>query len=255
MQFKTGIRHLVSASFLAALVFGVSAQAAEVQVAVAANFAGPFEKIAADFAAETGHKAIASVGSTGKFYSQIKNGAPFEILLAADDETPKKLIAESDGVTGSQFTYARGKLVLWSAKPGVVDDKGAVLTKADIAHIAICDPKLAPYGLAAEEALKASKLYDTLKPKFVTAESISQAYQFTASGNAEIGFIALSQVAVPGKPQTGSYWIVPANLYSPIQQDAVLLKKGEANPAAMALLKYLKSDKARAVIKSYGYEL
>ncbi|GAB4063232.1 molybdate ABC transporter substrate-binding protein [Uliginosibacterium sediminicola] len=237
------------------LSVSLAARAADVQVAVAANFAGPFEKIAADFAAETGHKAIVAVGSTGKFYSQIKAGAPFEILLAADDETPKKIVSEGDGVAGSQFTYARGKLVLWSAKPGVVDDKGAVLTKPEIAHIAICDPKLAPYGLAAEQALKASKLYDTLKPKFVTAESISQAYQFTASGNAEIGFIALSQVAVPGKPQAGSYWVVPANLYSPIQQDAVLLKKGEANPAAVALLKFLKGDKARALIKSYGYEL
>ncbi len=177
------------------------------------------------------------------------------MLLAADDETPRKLVAESDGVAGSTFTYARGKLVLWSATPGLVDDKGAVLTKSDITHIAICDPKLAPYGWAAEEALKASKLYDIVKPKFVTAESIAQAFQFVSSGNAEIGFVALSQVAVPGKPQQGSYWIVPANLYSPIQQDAVLLKKGEANPAATALLKYLKGDKARAVIKSYGYEL
>jgi molybdate transport system substrate-binding protein len=253
MQFRKYIRHITSCAISFGLCVGL--HAAEVQVAVAANFAGPFEKIAADFAAETGHKAIASVGATGKFYAQIKNGAPFEVLLAADDETPKKLIAEADGVAGSQFTYARGKLVLWSATPGLVDDKGAVLTKSDITHIAICDPKLAPYGLAAEEALKASKLYDIVKPKFVTAESIAQAFQFVASGNAEIGFVALSQVAVPGKPQQGSYWIVPANLYSPIQQDALLLKKGEANPAAIALLKYLKGDKARAVIKSYGYEL
>ncbi|MDB5813025.1 MAG: molybdenum transporter, periplasmic molybdate-binding protein [Rhodocyclales bacterium] len=232
-----------------------AAPAAEVQVAVAANFAGPFEKIAADFAAETGHKAVFAVGATGKFYAQIKNGAPFEVLLAADDETPKKLVAESEGVAGSQFTYAKGKLVLWSAQPGVVDDKGTVLARNGFAHIAVCDPKLAPYGLAAEQALKASKLYDTLKPKFVTAESIAQAYQFVASGNAEVGFVALSQVAVPGKPQQGSYWIVPTNLYEPIQQDAVLLKKGETNPAASALLQYLKGDKARAVIRSYGYEL
>ncbi|WP_341674811.1 molybdate ABC transporter substrate-binding protein [Niveibacterium sp. SC-1] len=231
------------------------AQAAEVQVAVAANFAGPFEKIAADFAAETGHKAIASVGSTGKFYAQIKNGAPFEILLAADDETPRRLVGEGEGVAGSQFTYARGKLVLWSAKAGVVDENGAVLKRADIAHIAICDPKLAPYGLAAEEALKASKLYDTLKPKFVTAESITQAFQFVASGNAEVGFVALSQVAVPGKPQVGSWWLVPANLYSPLQQDAVLLRKGEGSAAAQALLQYLKGEKTKAVIRSYGYEL
>lgn len=241
--------------FVGLLTFSTQLHANEVQVAVAANFAGPFEKIAADFAAETGHKAVVSVGATGKFYAQIKNGAPFEILLAADDETPTKLVTESDAVAGSQFTYAYGKLVLWSAQAGLVDDKGAVLTRADIAHIAICDAKLAPYGLAAEQALKSSKLYDSLKPKFVIAESISQAFQFVASGNAQIGFVALSQVAVPGKPQQGSYWIVPANLYSPIQQDAVLLKKGAGNPAAVALLKFLKSDKARALIKSYGYDL
>lgn len=250
---RSVVRFLKISAALLALLPG--AQAADVQVAVAANFAGPFEKIATDFAAETGHKAIAAVGSTGKFYAQIKSGAPFEVLLAADDETPRRLVSEGDGVSASNFTYARGKLVLWSAKPGLVDDKGAVLTRSDITHIAICDAKLAPYGLAAEEALKASKLYDTLKPKFVTAESITQAYQFTATGNAEIGFIALSQVTVPGKAQTGSYWIVPANLYSPLLQDAVLLKKGESNPAAVALLKFLKSEKARAVIRAYGYEL
>lgn len=241
--------------FGAVLLWCAAACGAEVQVAVASNFVGPFARIAADFAAETGHKAIVAIGATGKFYAQIHNGAPFEVLLAADDETPKKLLADGLGVTGSAFSYARGKLVLWSAKAGVVTDGGAVLKQPGIEHIAICDAKLAPYGLAAEQALRSLKLYDALRPKFVTAESISQAYQFTASGNAEIGFVALSQVAVPGKPQTGSYWLVPANLYSPIVQDAVLLKKGEANPAAVALMKYLKSDKARAVIRAYGYEL
>jgi len=231
------------------------AHAAEVQVAVAANFSGPFEKIAAEFAAETGHKAIVAVGATGKFYTQIKSGAPFEVLLSADDETPRKLIVEGDAVTGSQFTYAKGKLVLWSAKPGLVDEKGTALLRDDIAHIALANPKLAPYGLAAEETLKAGKIYDALKAKLVMGESITQAYQFVATGNAEIGFVALSQIAAPGKVMEGSAWIVPANLYSPILQDAVLLKKGEANPAAAALLKFLKGEKARAVIKSYGYEL
>ncbi|MEC5384241.1 molybdate ABC transporter substrate-binding protein [Uliginosibacterium sp. H3] len=245
-------------SGLACLVIGLmqgAVSAAEVQVAVAANFAGPFEKIAAEFAAESGHKAVVAVGATGKFYAQIKNGAPFEILLAADDETPRKLVAEGDGVAGSTFTYAKGKLVLWSAKPGFVDEGGKVLTRADIAHIAIANPKLAPYGLAAEETLKAGKLYDDLKPKFVIGESIAQTFQFVATGNAELGFVAMSQVLVPGKPVEGSYWAVPSNLYSPILQDAVLLKKGEANAAAQALLKFLKSDKAKAVIKSYGYDL
>lgn len=239
----------------ACALFAQSLSAAEVQVAVAANFSGPFAKIAADFSAATGHQVVTAVGSTGKFHSQIRHGAPFEVLLAADDETPRKLVAEAQAVAGSQFTYARGKLVLWSARPGLVDDKGAVLTDPAIRHIAICDARLAPYGLAAEQALKASNLYERLKSKFVTADSISQAWQFTATGNADIGFIALSQVMVPGKAPTGSYWMVPANLYAPIQQDAVLLKKGAANPAATALLYYLRSDNAKAVIRSYGYAL
>ena len=177
------------------------------------------------------------------------------MLLAADDETPKKLVEEGQGVAGSTFTYARGRLVLWSAKAGVVDDKGAVLKRADIAHVAICNPKLAPYGFAAFEALKLLGLYETLTPKLVMAENIAQAHQFTASGNAEIGFVALSQIAPPGKPIEGSYWMVPNNLYSPILQDAVLLKKGESNPAATALMKFLKGEAARAVITSYGYIL
>ncbi|HSD39084.1 MAG TPA: molybdate ABC transporter substrate-binding protein [Rhodocyclaceae bacterium] len=247
-------RAALASALLMACAIG-STHAAEVQVAVAANFSGPFEKIAAEFAAETGHKAVVAVGATGKFYAQIKSGAPFEVLLSADDETPRKLIVEGDAVTGSQFTYAKGKLVLWSAKPGLVDEKGAVLLRDDIAHIALANPKLAPYGLAAEETLKAGKIYDAVKPKLVMGESITQAYQFVATGNAEIGFVALSQIAAPGKAVEGSAWIVPANLYSPILQDAVLLKKGEANPAAAALLKFLKGDKARAVIKAYGYEL
>ena len=250
------MKPLVKSCFVLSLLLAAGmAEAGEVQVAVAANFAGPMEKIAAAFEKETGHKAVVATGATGKFYAQIKNGAPFEVLLAADDETPKKLVEEGQGVSGSTFTYARGRLVLWSAKAGVVDDKGAVLKRSDIAHVAICNPKLAPYGLAAVETMKSLGLYDALAPKFVMAENIAQAHQFTASGNAEIGFVALSQIAPPGKQIEGSYWMVPSNLYSPIQQDAVLLKKGESNPAAEALLKFLKGDSARAVITSYGYLL
>ena len=248
--------NVLSKFFLTALLLGltVAASAAEVQVAVAANFAGPFAKIAAAFTAETGHTTLVSVGATGKFYAQIKAGAPFEVLLAADEDTPKKLVSEGDAVGGSEFTYATGKLVLWSASLPQVDG-WALLGQDSVHHIAICNPKLAPYGLAAEQALRAAKLYDVLAPKFVVAESIAQAYQFTASGNAELGFVALSQVAVPDKPAVGAYWPVPENLYAPIHQDAVLLKKGQDNPAAIALLKYLQSDSARAVIKAYGYRL
>ncbi len=234
---------------------GPSALADEVQVAVAANFAGPLAKLQEGFAAATGHTLKVSSGATGKFYAQIVAGAPFEVLIAADDETPKKLVAEGHAVTGSNFTYAIGRLVLWSAQPGYVDDQGAVLAKGAFAHLAVANPKVAPYGAAGLEVLKARGLTDAVTPKLVTAESIAQAYQFVATGNAELGFVALSQVAVPGQPVKGSYWLVPPSLYGEIRQDAVLLKTGEKNPAAEALLAYLKGDAAKAVIQGYGYGL
>lgn len=244
------LRTLIAAACAA---LSLNVQADEVSVAVAANFAGPLAKIGDGFTAATGHTLKVSSGSTGKFYSQIVAGAPFEVLIAADDETPRKLVAEGYAVTGSNFTYAIGKLVLWSAQPGYVDDQGAVLTAGNFAHLAIANPKLAPYGRAGTEVLKARGLGESIAPRLVTAESIAQAYQFVATGNAELGFVALSQVAVPGKPVTGSYWLVPPSLYGEIRQDAVLLKTGEKNPAAAALLAYLKSPAARSVIQSWGY--
>jgi len=247
------MKRLVFAGVLSLMVW--SAQADQVQVAVAANFAGPFQKIAADFAADTGHTAVAITGSTGKFYTQIKSGAPFEVLLAADDETPKKLEDEGLAVKGQHFTYAKGTLVLWSAKPGFVDNQGQVLSKGSFNHLALANPKLAPYGAAAEQTLKALGLYDSLLPKFVQGDNIAQTQQFIATGNAELGFVALSQVAPPDKPAVGSWWVVPAKLYTPILQDATVLKKGEGNPAAAALMKYLRGDKAQAVIRAYGYGL
>lgn len=237
----------------ACAALSLNVQADEVSVAVAANFAGPLAKIGDGFSAATGHTLKVSSGATGKFYSQIVAGAPFEVLIAADDETPRKLVAEGYAVTGSNFTYAIGKLVLWSAQPGYVDDQGAVLATGTYAHLAIANPKLAPYGQAGAEVLKARGLGEAIAPKLVTAESIAQAYQFVATGNAELGFVALSQVAVPGKPVTGSYWLVPPSLYGEIRQDAVLLKAGEKNPAAAALLAYLKSPAAKTVIQSWGY--
>jgi molybdate transport system substrate-binding protein len=231
------------------------AHAGEVQVAVAANFAGPLARLGEDFSAATGHVLKVSAGATGKFYTQIISGAPFEVLIAADDETPKRLVAEGRAVAGSTFTYAIGKLVLWSAQPGFVDDQGAVLASDKVKHVAIANPKVAPYGAAAMEVIKARDLGDAVTPKLVTAESIAQAYQFAATGNAELGFVALSQVAVPGKPVTGSYWTVPSNLYGEIRQDAVLLKAGANNPAAKALLDYLKSEAAKKLIREFGYGL
>lgn len=250
-------RCVMAASALAMLgaVSATGARADEVQVAVAANFAGPFQKIAADFAAQTGHKAVVATGSTGKFYTQVQQGAPFEVLLAADDETPRKLVAEGLGVKGQSFTYAIGKLVLWSAKPGFVDDQGTVLRAGTFEHLALANPKVAPYGAAGIEALKALGLYEAIAPKIVQGDNIAQAQQFVATGNAELGFMALSQVAPPDKPVVGSYWLVPARLYTPILQDAVLLSKGAAKPAAVALMAYLRGDAAKAVIKAYGYGL
>jgi len=248
-------RWRIAAASLVLSLHSATVMADEVSVAVAANFAGPLARIAEGFSAASGHTLKVSVGSTGKFYSQIVSGAPFEVLVAADDETPKKLIAEGHAVAGSNFSYAIGQLVLWSAQPGYVDDQGAVLASGRFTKLAIANPKLAPYGQAGLEVLKAKGLGEVLGAKLVTAESIAQAYQFIATGNAELGFVALSQVVVPGKPVTGSYWRVPTTLYGEIRQDAVLLKPGEKKPAAAALLAYLKSAPARAVIQAYGYGL
>jgi molybdate transport system substrate-binding protein len=241
---------LLASLMLAAL----PAQAEDISVAVAANFTAPMKIIAAEFEKDSGHKVVASYGSTGKFYAQIKNGAPFEILLAADDETPTKLVKEAVGQSGSQFTYALGKLVLWSAKPGLVDGAGAVLKKGDFAHLSLADPKLAPYGAAGIETLKTLGAFEAVSPKIVTAENITQAYQFISSGNAELGFLALSQVLKDGKIE-GSFWLVPANLYTQIRQDAVVLEPGKGKAAVEALMKFLKGGKAKAIIKSFGYEL
>lgn len=240
---------------LAAFAASTTARADEVQVAVAANFTAPAKLIAADFERDTGHKVQFSFGATGKFYAQIRNGAPFEVLLSADDTTPARLEKEGAAVAGTRFTYATGKLALWSAKAGYVDQKGEVLKTGDFKHLAIANPKLAPYGAAAVEVLTALKLLDALQPKFVQGENIAQAHQFVATGNAELGFVALAQVMKDGKLGDGSAWIVPATLHQPIRQDAVLLDKGRGKPAAEAWLGFLKSDKAKAVIRGFGYEI
>ena len=241
--------------FALTVAFAGASLADEVQVAVAANFTAPMQQIAAQFEKDTGHKAVLSFGATGKFYAQIVNGAPFELLLAADDETPAKLEKEGQGIAASRFTYAIGKLVLWSADPALIDARGEVLKTGNFKHLAIANPKTAPYGTAAVEALGRLGLLANLQGRFVQGENIAQTQQFIVTGNAELGFIALSQVLKDGKITSGSAWTVPANLYEPIRQDAVLLAKGKDKPAAGALLAYLKGDKARAVIKSFGYEL
>lgn len=241
-------------SLILAMACVPAAQAGEVQVAVAANFAAPMQKIAAEFEQDTGHKASLAFGSTGKFYAQVRNGAPFEVLLAADDETPSRLEKEGRAVAGTRFTYAVGRLVLWSAREGYVDAAGAVLRSGGLRHLAIANPKTAPYGAAAVEVLKTSGLFDALGAKLVQGENIAQAHQFVSTGNAQLGFLALSQVARDGKIASGSGWIVPARLHAPIRQDALVLAQGRGNPAARALVDYLRTDKAKGIIRSFGYE-
>lgn len=232
-----------------------AARAGEVQVAVAANFAAPMAGIARGFTAATGHTVRLTPGATGKFRAQVEAGAPFDVLLAADAETPAKLLASGRAVPGTAFTYALGRLVLWSATPGLVDGQGAVLDGGRFRHLAIANPRLAPYGEAAQQVLRARGQGRQLADRLVVGESIAQAFQFVASGNAELGFVALSQVRVPGKPPAGSMWRVPESLYAPIRQDAVLLKPGEANPAARALLDWLRGPQARGEIEAWGYAL
>jgi molybdate transport system substrate-binding protein len=237
-----------------------TAKAEEVTVAVAANFAAPMQKIAQAFEQDTGHKALLAFGATGKFYAQIKNGAPFAVLLSADDETPARLEKEGVAIAGTRFTYAIGRLALWSKNPLLVDDKGQVLLsnatdKNSFKKIAIADPKLAPYGAAAIEVLDRMGALAKVRPKLVQGDSIGQAFQFVMTENAELGFVALSQILIGGRITQGSVWVVSQNLYTPLRQDAVLLPLGENNAAALALMKYMRTDRAQAIIRAYGYTL
>lgn len=239
-----------AALIVTACALGASvAQAAEVKVAVAANFTEPSKEIAALFEKAAGHKLVLSFGATGQFYAQITQGAPFEILLSADKATPAKAVAEGHAIKGTEFTYAVGKLVLYSKTAGLVTGE-ETLKQGKFAKIAIANPGAAPYGAAAVETMKALGLYDTLAPKIVQGQNIAQTFQFVESGNAEVGFVALAQIAFV---KDGSRWVVPAKLHAPILQDAVLLKPGEKNEAARAFLAFLNGREARAVIEKFGY--
>lgn len=240
---------------LAAVLLASAARAGEVPVAVAANFSAPFKALAAHFAQATGHQALAIYGPTGGLYAQIRNGAPFAVLLGADSGTAQRLEAEGFGVPGSRFTYARGRLALWSAQPGYVDARGAVLSGAGFRHLSLANPQHAPYGLAASQVLDHLGLRRQLAGKLLESDGDAQAYRAVAGGDAELGFVALSQVYRDGSLDGGSAWLVPESLYTPIRQDAVLLAGGRDNPAARALLDYLRSPEAAALIAAYGYEL
>jgi molybdate transport system substrate-binding protein len=243
------------AALLSAVVCCRPSPPADVQVAVASNFERPMRRIADEFAKDTGYTVVIATGATGALFAQIENGAPFDALLAADSKVPERLEGDGWVVAGSRFVYAIGVLVLWSSRSGFVDGDGAVLRKGDFAHLAIANPKLAPYGAAAMEALGALGLLDALRPKLVEGETIAQTQQFIASGAAELGFVALSQVAAPDASALGSYWVVPAHHYTPLRQEAALLKRGASNPAARALCAYLVGPKAGELIRAFGYGL
>jgi molybdate transport system substrate-binding protein len=236
----------------AALALGGPVSAADTQVAVAANFTAPAKEIATAFKAATGHNAILSFGSSGQFYAQMTHGAPFEVFLSADAERPTKAEQKGLGVIGSRFTYAVGRIVLYSKTPGLVDANGAVLKTGSFHKLAIADPVAAPYGVAAVSTMTKMGVYKTLQPKIVMGSSITQTYQFVGTGAAELGFVALSQViSTPG----GSRWLVPATYHAPIDQQAILLRTGQDSVAAKAFLAFLKTPAAAAIIKKYGYEV
>jgi molybdate transport system substrate-binding protein len=224
-------------------------------VAVAANFSKPMQEIVDVFEKQTEHTVKLSFGSSGKFVAQIENGAPFDVFLAADEASVHHLKQSNVAVLGSDFIYAQGKLVLWSAQENMVDAQGNVLGQAHFKHLAIANPQLAPYGAAAVEFLSSKGLLTQLSPKIVEGENIAQVFQFVSTGNAELGFVAYSQILEKGQVMDGSHWVVPQSQYTPIKQTAILLKLGADNSAAMALLAYLKSPDAKAIIAKYGYDL
>lgn len=251
MRFPARFAQFAAAAAFAAMIAGPAA-AGTVNVAVAANFTDAANEIAALFKASTGHDAVLSFGATGALYTQITQAAPFDILLSADNERPALAVTEGHGVAGTVFPYAIGKVVLYSTAPALVTGEETLRAGA-FSHIAIANPATAPYGRAAVEAMTALGVYDAVAPKIVQGENITQTFQFVETGNAELGFVALSQLNVPGRSAGGSQWLVPAALHDEIRQDAVLLKAGEHNPAAAALLAYLKTPAARELIKAFGY--
>jgi len=231
--------------------FPLSAQAGSARIAVASNFAPTIKKLAAVYQANSGHQIQLAFGSTGKHYAQIHHGAPFDAFFAADIRRAQLLEKEGRIISRSRFTYAIGQLVLWSTDPSMIKND-AILDRGAFRHLAMANPKLAPYGQAAEEFLLASGRRERLNARLVFAENITQAYQFVASGNAELGFVAWSQLKRPGQAITGSWWPIPQNTYTPIEQQAVLLKN---NPAARGFLEFVQGSRGRAIIASFGYLL
>lgn len=236
--------------FIAMFVGVQVASAKDVHLAVAANFTSAMKEISTEFTKESGNKLIVSYGSTGKLYAQVINGGPFEVFLSADQEHPTKLVQEGAAVKETQFTYATGKLVLWSPRKNFVDAKGEVLRSQKYKHLAIAQPKLAPYGAAAQQVLEKMGLEKSLQDRIVFGENITQAHQFVFTGSAELGFVAYSQVK---NDTQGSHWVIPQDMYKPLKQDVVLLIKGKSNESAKQFLEFLKGEKAKKIIADYGY--
>ncbi|MBU2873298.1 molybdate ABC transporter substrate-binding protein [Marinobacter salexigens] len=235
------------------LAFGSKAYAADVRIAVAANFTDTTRNLIVAFHEATGLEAVASYGSTGKLYAQIDNGAPFDVFLAADTRRPELLEENGQGVASTRFTYARGKLALWSPTPDTFEDPKIWLKSGDFARLAIANPKTAPYGLAAQEVLTKLDLWEPLQDRLVRGDSIAQTFQFVATTNAQSGFVALSQVRA-WDSQDGSLWMIPQSYYSPINQQAILLTRSESNRAAHQWIEFLRSDTAKNIIEEFGYE-
>lgn len=247
------VKYRLFARLCLLLMFSSLSHAADVRIAVAANFTDTARELVAAFSEATGLEAVASYGSTGKLYAQIEHGAPFDVFLAADSHRPELLEENGQGVAGSRFTYARGKLALWSPEPGTFDDPKAWLESGDFARLAIANPKTAPYGSAAQEVLSGLGLWEALQGRLVRGDSIAQTFQFVATRNAKGGFVALSQVRAWNE-KNGSLWLIPQSYYSPLNQQAILLSRSGNKEAARRWLEFLQGRAARGIIERSGYE-
>jgi molybdate transport system substrate-binding protein len=225
----------------------------EVRIAVATNFLSTLNEITKNFEHDTGHAVVVSSGSSGKLYAQIRNGAPFDVFFSADTKRPKLMEEEGLAVRGSRFTYALGRLTLWSPDPNLIKEGKEVLSNGRFRRLAIANPKTAPYGAAAKHTLEAMGLWQAIEGRLVQGENIGQTFQFVYSQNAQLGFVALALVLDPKINGAGSRWDVPVDLYPPLRQQAVLLVRGQDNTAAIAFLDYVKGVKARTIIEQFGY--
>ena len=231
----------------------LSATAETITIAVASNFIVTMDTLVNEFEAESGHEVQVSYGSSGRIYAQIINGAPFDMFFSADQEKPELLEENGQAVRGSRFSYAIGTLVLWSKNSSLNLNQGEILRQGNFNKLSMANPRLAPYGVAAVQVLAYLGVEDATRDKWVLGENIAQAYQFVETGNADLGFVALSQVMVSGSLKAGSVWFIPTEQYSPIRQDVVLLTRGQNKQAAVEFLDFLQSSQARSIIEDYGY--